>query len=324
MFLNSQNQKNFFMYVTIAQLEPVWLNKLQTIDKVINAIEQAAGENSKLVAFGETLLPGYPFWIELTDGAKFESDVQKAFYSKYLSEAVNIEGGDLLSIQEIAKQRKIAVYLGVAERGVDRGGHSIYCSLVYINTNGEIRSVHRKLMPTYEERLFWATGDGNGLKTHQLEEFTVGGLNCWENWMPMARASLYAQNENLHVAVWPGNERNTIDLTRHIARENRMFVMSVSGYYTKANVPNDFPNYDLLIEKAPEVFGNGGSCIAAPDGSWVVEPITNREFIKTVEIDLDLVRRERQNFDPSGHYSRPDVLKLTLNQERQSVLNIKT
>jgi nitrilase len=100
--------------------------------------------------------------------------------------------------------------------------------------------------------------------------------------------------------------------------------MSVSGFYTKANVPKDFPNYELLMEKAPAVFGNGGSCIAAPDGTWVVEPITDCEFIKTVEIDLDIVRRERQNFDPSGHYSRPDVLKLTLNQERQSVLEIKT
>lgn len=310
------------MHISVAQLEPVWLNKKSTIQKIINAIEQAADEGSKLVAFGETLLPGYPFWIELTDGAKFESDVQKAFYSKYLSEAVDIEAGDLKEIQHIAKDRKIAIYLGVAERAPDRGGNSIYCSLVYIDAKGEIKSVHRKLMPTYEERLYWATGDGNGLRTHSLEEFTVGGLNCWENWMPMARASLYAQNENLHVAVWPGSERNTIDLTRHIARENRMYVMSVSGYYTKVNVPKDFPNYDLLMQNAPDIFGNGGSCIAAPDGSWVIEPTTNTEFIKTVEIDIDLVRRERQNFDPSGHYSRPDVLQLSLNRERQSVLKI--
>lgn len=310
------------MYVSIAQLEPVWLNKRQTIQKVINAIEQAANEGSKLIAFGETLLPGYPFWIELTDGAKFESEVQKAFYSKYLSEAVDIEAGDLAEIQQIAKERKIAIYLGVAERGTDRGGHSIYCSLVYIDANGDIKSVHRKLMPTYEERLFWATGDGNGLRTHKLEEFTVGGLNCWENWMPMARASLYAQNENLHVAVWPGSERNTVDLTKHIARENRMYVMSVSSFYTKKNVPKDFPNYDLLMQNAPDIFGNGGSCIASPDGSWVVEPKINCEFVKTVEIDVDFVRRERQNFDPSGHYSRPDVLQLSLNRERQSVLKI--
>jgi nitrilase len=310
------------MYVSIAQLEPVWLNKNRTIEKIISAIEQVATEKSDLIVFGETLLPGYPFWIELTDGAKFESDIQKEFYSKYLTEAVDIKSGGLSLIQKVAKDNKIAVYIGVAERATDRGGHSVYCSLVYINKLGEIKSVHRKLMPTYEERLYWATGDGNGLRTHKLEEFTVGGLNCWENWMPMARASLYAQNENLHVAVWPGNEQNTIDLTRHIARENRMYVMSASGFYTKANVPKNFPNYELLMQNAPDIFGNGGSCIAAPDGSWIIEPTINGEFIKTVEIDLNFVRRERQNFDPSGHYSRPDVLKLTLNQERQSVLTI--
>jgi nitrilase len=168
------------MYVSVAQLEPVWLNKKRTIEKIISAIEQAATEKSDLVVFGETLLPGYPFWIELTDGAKFESDIQKAFYSKYLTEAVDIEGGDLSLIQKIAKDNSIAVYIGVAEQASDRGGHSIYCSLVYIDKSGKIESVHRKLMPTYEERLFWATGeldaDGTGFPLRSKRKSTHSRL----------------------------------------------------------------------------------------------------------------------------------------------------
>lgn len=311
------------MKVTIAQLSPVWLNKTQTIQKIERAIEQAAQDKSDLVAFGETLLPGYPFWIEHTDGAKFESELQKAFHAKYLQEAVCIENGDLASIQKLAKEKSIAVYLGIAERPKDRAGMSIYCSLVYINKSGDIESVHRKLMPTYEERLSWSIGDGNGLKVHDLGEFSVGGLNCWENWMPLARTALYAQGETLHVAVWPGNVRNTEDLTRHIARENRMFCLSVNGVLAKKEIPKDFPAYETIQKVETDFFANGGSCLAAPDGTWLVAPIAEKEAIVTTEIDLNFVRKERQNFDPSGHYSRPDVFGLTVNRERQVLVKFE-
>jgi nitrilase len=209
---------NDTLNISVAQLAPVWLNKAATIKKIENAIAIAAAQQSQLVCFGETLLPGYPYWLELTDGARFNSALQKEIFAHYLQEAVSITGGDLNSICAAARERDIAVYLGCAERAADRGGHSIYCSLVYINRQGEIKSVHRKLMPTYEERLAWSIGDGNGLQVHELGAFSVGGLNCWENWMPLARTALYAQGENLHVAVWPGGLHNTQELTRHIAR----------------------------------------------------------------------------------------------------------
>jgi len=306
--------------IALAQLAPVWLDKRATLKKITAAIQEAAGQHAGLVCFGETLLPGYPFWPDLTNGARFNSNTQKDIFAHYLAEAVGIEAGDLQPVCDLAKQHRIAVYLGCAERPVDRARHSIYCSLVYIDQSGIIQSVHRKLMPTYEERLVWSIGDGNGLRTHELGPFTVGGLNCWENWMPMARASLYAQGENLHVATWPGNVRNTTDLTRHIALENRMYVLSVSGLMRRSDIPDTVPHHALIRQAAPDFMANGGSCIAAPDGSWVIEPIENEEAIRTATIDLNEVRKERQNFDPSGHYARPDVFALHVNRERQTLV----
>lgn len=306
--------------IALAQLAPVWLDKRATLKKITAAIQEAAGQHAGLVCFGETLLPGYPFWPDLTNGARFNSNTQKDIFAHYLAEAVSIEAGDLQPVCDLAKQHRIAVYLGCAERPVDRARHSIYCSLVYIDQSGIIQSVHRKLMPTYEERLVWSIGDGNGLRTHELGPFTVGGLNCWENWMPMARASLYAQGENLHVATWPGNIRNTTDLTRHIALENRMYVLSVSGLMRRSDIPDTVPHHALIWQAAPDFMANGGSCIAAPDGSWVIEPIENEESIRTATIDLNEVRKERQNFDPSGHYARPDVFALHVNRERQTLV----
>ena len=311
------------LQIAIAQLAPVWLNKKATLAKIAEAIQEAATQKAQLVCFGETLLPGYPFWLELTEGARFNSPIQKEIFAHYLKEAVNIENGDLESLCILAKQYSMAVYIGCAERATDRAGHSVYCSLVYIDNQGIIQSIHRKLMPTYEERLAWSFGDGNGLKVHELEAFTVGGLNCWENWMPLARTALYAQGEDLHVAVWPGNVRNTIDLTKHIALENRMYVLSVSGLMRKTDINNDIPHHDLIRQNAPEFLSNGGSCIAAPDGTWVIEPIPEKEIVVTATIDLNEVRKERQNFDPSGHYSRPDIFELMVNRERQKLVWFK-
>lgn len=308
------------LQVALAQIAPVWLNKALTIKKIEAAIQEAVVQKAQLVCFGETLLPGYPFWLELTDGARFNNVIQKEIHAHYLKEAVCLENGDLDSICTLAKQYRIAIYLGCAQRPLDRAGHSIYCSLVYIDQSGTIQSVHRKLMPTYEERLSWSIGDGHGLQVHPLEGFTVGGLNCWENWMPLARTSLYAQGENLHVAVWPGNVRNTIDLTRHIALENRMFVLSVSGLMPKIAINTDIPHHDLITQHAPEWLANGGSCLAAPDGTWIIEPIVEQEAVITALIDLNEVRKERQNFDPSGHYSRPDVFELNVNRQRQGLV----
>ena len=315
--------KSNFLKVALAQISPVWLDKKQTIQKIKNTIEEASKEKAELIVFGEALLPGYPFWIGLTNGAAWNSSVQKEIHAHYVQNSITIEKGELASICNLAKEYRMAIYLGIIERAQNRGGHSIYASLVYINQDGVIKSVHRKLQPTFDERLTWAPGDGHGLQVHSLKNFTIGGLNCWENWMPLPRAALYGQGEDLHVAVWPGSDHNTKDITRFIARESRSFVISVSSLMQKSNFPKETPHFDKIIKNAPDTLVNGGSCIAGPDGEWILEPVINKEGIFYETLDFSRVLEERQNFDVAGHYSRPDITKLHVNRDRQSTVSFE-
>lgn len=309
--------------VALPQIAPCWINRDAGIARVVETIETASREGAGLIAFGEAFVPGYPYWVSETDGARFESRKQKELFAHYSDQAVTIERGDLDPVCDAARSAGMACYLGVIERPRDRSGHSLYASFVYIDPQGKIGSVQRKMCPTYEERLVWSNGDGAGLRTHRLGEFTLGGLNCWENWMPLSRAALYAQGEDVHVACWPGSIRNTEDITRFIAREGRGYCISVSAVMRREDVRNDTPYVDELRSVISERHNDGGSCVAAPDGSWVLPPVVDEVGIRTCELDPAFVRRERQNFDATGHYSRPDVTRLVVDRRRQSVIDFE-
>ena len=311
------------MRVALAQIAPAWLQREATLDKIIARLEEAAGQGAQLAAFGEALLPGYPFWPELTDGARFDSAEQKEVFAHYAGQAVDIGGGQLDPLCRKAAELGVAVYLGTIERTAERGGFSLYATLVFIDADGRVGSAHRKLMPTYEERLVWSPGDGHGLRVHELGEFRVGGLNCWENWMPLPRAALYGQGENLHVAVWPGSRRNTEDITRFIARESRSFVVSVSGLMHRDWIPASMPQAERIRAEASGWMADGGSCVAGPDGEWLLEPQIEKEGVWCVDLDIAAVARERQNFDPAGHYSRPDVTRLKVSRKRQKTVRFE-
>lgn len=309
--------------IALPQIAPVWLNRSRTLQKVIGVIAEAADQGADLIVFGEGLVPGYPFWVELTGGAAFEDPFQKEMFAHYSDQAVTIEDGHLDEVCAALKAANMAAYLGVIERPRDRSGHSLYCSYVYIDADGTIQSVHRKLQPTYEERLVWSPGDGAGLVTHRLGKFTVGALNCWENWMPLSRAALYGMGEDLHIACWPGSVRNTDGITQHIAKEGRGYCVSVSSLMRRGDIDPDLPFADKLRSVMPDVSANGGSCIAAPDGSWALPPVTHEEGIRYAELDPAFVRRERHNFDAAGHYSRPDVTRVVVNRSRLGIVETK-
>lgn len=307
--------------VAIAQIAPVWLLREATLQKMVAWVGRAADEGAQLVAFSEGLLPGYPFWVEHTDGARFESPLQKRLYAHYSAQAVCIADGHLAPLCAAAARHRIWVVAGVIERTADRGC-SLFAAMVTIDPEGTIRSVHRKLMPTHEERLVWSPGDAHGLRCHRIGAFSLGSLNCWENWMPLARSALYAQGESLHIASWPGSRRNTETITPFIAREGRSFALSVSSVLHRDQLPEGLPESALLRQQLPEVMADGGSCIAGPDGHFLYDPVVGAEQLIFAELDHARVREERQNFDPFGHYSRPELLSLTVDRRRATGLRV--
>ena len=305
------------MRVAAAQARPHWLDAAATTRKVLAWLQDAAAQGVELVAFPETFLSGYPFWLEHTGGAKFDDAAQKRAYAAYLEAAVEIDGPELAVITQAARDLKLFVYVGTTERGTQSARGTVFCTLVAIDPAAGIVSAHRKLMPTHEERLVWGQGDGHGLRVHQFGSSRVGGLNCWENWMPQARHALYALGEELHISVWPGNPRNTADITRFIAMEGRVFSLAANGLLSLSDVPKGFPLRDELEKAAVSDYCRGGSAVAAPDGSWVVEPVADEERLVVADLDLSLVAQARHNFDPTGHYSRPDVFSVEVDRRRR-------
>ena len=306
------------MRVAAVQVHPAWLDPAGTTAIVLRWLEEAAQQGVELVAFPEAFLSGYPFWLDVTGGARFDDPLQKQAYAAYLRAAVAMDGPEVRQVVEAARDLGVFVYLGTTERATGSARGTVFCTLVAVDPTSGVLGTHRKLMPTYEERLVWGTGDGHGLRVHRYGSTRVGGLNCWENWMPQARHALYAQGEELHVSAWPGNPRNTVDITRFIALEGRMFSLAANGLLSLADVPVGFPLYEELKALDVQDYCRGGSGVAGPDGRWLVEPVEGEERLVVADLELGRVAQERQNFDPTGHYSRPDVFTVQVDRRRQA------
>jgi nitrilase len=303
------------MRVAAAQARPAWLDAATTAKRAVALLEDAAEREVELVAFPEAFLGGYPFWLDRTDGARFDDMRQKEAYARYLGAAVEIDGPEVTQVVDAA--RDVFTYLGAAERGTGDARGTVFCTLLAIDPTRGVVSHHRKLVPTYEERLVWGQGDGHGLRVHWVGDARVGGLNCWENWMPQARHALYAGGEDLHVSVWPGSARLTNQITRFIAREGRVWSLAAGGLLSLEDVPGDFPLRDVLEQQEGTVYQTGGSAVAAPDGTWLLPPDESTEGLVVADLDLAAVRRERHNFDAVGHYGRPDVFHVSVDRRRR-------
>jgi nitrilase len=298
------------MRIAAAQLRCPWLDPDAGTSRVLEILGRAAAQDVGLVAFPEAFLSGYPFWIKHTGGARPNDPDHKRAHAAYLDAAVELDGPQLRAITEAVRDLGVFTYIGITERVRT----TVYCTLVAISPSQGIVSAHRKLVPTHEERLAWGAGDGHGLRVHEVQGIRVGGLNCWENWMPLARHAMYAQGEDVHVSVWPGSARSTIDITRFIALEGRVYSLAAGALFSYTDVPDDFPFAEELRSRPS--FCDGGSAIAGPDGEWLVEPVSGVEQLLIAEADSAAVRRERRNFDPTGHYSRPDVFELRVDRRR--------
>lgn len=301
--------------VAAVQAAPVWMDRAGGIAKVCRLIGEASRGGAQVVAFSETFVPGYPWWTSADRLDLQKLDVVTARQSTYLRNGVDLARGDLAPVVEAARAAGCFVALGVAERAATGG--SLYCSLVMIDPERGIVGVHRKLKPTFTERVAWADGDAHGLRVHEHAGWRIGGLNCWENWLPLPKFELFRQGEQLHVATWPGGRGITLDASRLVAIEGGVFVVSVSGLFDPSLVPNDFPEAEGLREAlAGNALGDGGTLIVDPNGVVLAEAAPDTEAILYADLELEAALAARTLRDQGGHYHRPDLFELRIDGRR--------
>ncbi|MBU2967322.1 carbon-nitrogen hydrolase family protein [Amphritea sp. 2_MG-2023] len=308
------------MKIGAAQLRPIWLDSAATTDKIISTIAKAASMGIELLAFPESFLSGYPFWLCRTNAAAFNDPRHGRAYAQFLEAAIEPNGTEITRISEACKDYGVSIFLGVNERGTTSARGSIYCSMIVIDSEKGVCGIHRKLVPTHDERLCWAPGDAHGLQIHKIRGFRVGGLNCWENWMPLARFALYAEGEEIHIASWPGNKSVVGVAPEFIATEARVWVISVLGLLSLNDIPDSFEFKADLVANNDHDYFLGGSKIVDPTGKTIVEAEIGQEAIIHTNADIESVNAERQMKDVSGHYNRSDLLQLEINSIRPTAV----
>ncbi len=295
--------------VTVAcvQAEPAILDRERTLDKLAALTGEAAAKGASLVVFPETFVPAYPSsaWAKYLAG--WADDRAKAAFAALAREAVEIPGPAADRLGEVAREHGVWLVTGVNERDPERPG-TLYNALLYHAPDGSLALHHRKLVPTNHERLVWGQGDGSGLRAIETGVGRLGGLICWENYMPLARFALYESGIEIYVASTADDSDAWRSTLVHIARESRAFVVAPSHFQRASSYPDDFPLAEAL--EGRDIIGRGGSAILAPDGSYLAGPLYDEEGILYAELDPARLLEERQRFDPAGHYHRPDVLGL--------------
>lgn len=295
--------------VTVAcvQAEPIVLDREGTLGKLAALTAEAAGRGAELVVFPETFVAVYPSSVWARALAGWADPRAKAAFAALARSAVEVPGPAAERLGEIAREHAVWLVTGVNELDPARNG-TVYNTLLYHAPDGTLALRHRKLVPTNHERLVWGQGDGGGLRAVETPLGRIGGLVCWENYMPLARFALYESGVEIYLAATADDGDAWQATLVHIARESRAFVVAPCHFQRASAYPEDFPLAELL--EGCEAIGRGGSAILAPDGSYLAGPLYGEEGILYAELDPDRLFEERQRFDPAGHYHRPDILRL--------------
>jgi nitrilase len=296
--------------VACVQAEPVIFDREATIEKLARLAAEAAGDGASLLVFPEAFVPVYPSSVWAKALAGWADDRAKEAFARLAEESVAVGGDAERRIGEVARTNAVWIVTGVSEIDPERPG-TLYNTLLYHSPEGELALRHRKLVPTNHERLVWGQGDGGGLRAVPTELGRIGGLICWENYMPLARFALYESGIEIYVAPTADDAETWQSTMVHLARESRAFVVAPAHYQRASSYPDDFPLRAEL--EGLDVIGRGGSAILAPDGSYLAGPLYDEEGVLYAELDPAVLRAERQRFDPAGHYHRPDVLGLRVN-----------
>jgi nitrilase len=316
--------------VAVVQHPPVFLNLDASMEKACSLIEAAAaGQETDLVIFPETWLPGYPVWIDSSpEAALWNHPPANALYRLLAENSITLPGKHLERLLEAARKSGTYVVMGAHERL----GGTLYNTMIFIGKEGEEFQVHRKLVPTYTERLVWGRGDGSTLSVMDTEWGKLGGLICWEHWMPLARAAMHAKKEIIHIAQWPWVRGLHQLASRHYAFEGQCFVIAAGCVLTKGEVLAGFHSLEEkdsqgleLLEALPgeddDLLMKGGSAVIGPDYRYVVEPLWEEPGIVYAELDLGRITEGQMLLDTDGHYSRPDVFRLEVDDRPQGNVN---
>ena len=295
--------------VACVQAEPVVLDREATIDKLEQLAAEASSAGAQLIVFPETFIPVYPssVWAKALSGWQVQG--AKEAFAWMAREAVEVPGPAVDRIGDAARRHGVWIVTGISEIDPARPA-TIYNTLLYHAPDGSLALKHRKLVPTNHERLVWGQGDGGGLRALPTELGLIGGLICWENYMPLARFALYESGVEIYLAPTADDGPAWQQTLVHIARESRAFVVAPAHFQRSSAYPADFPLRDEIA--GTEVIGRGGSAVLGPDGAYLAGPLYDEEGILYADLDPARLWQERQRFDPAGHYHRPDVLKLTV------------
>lgn len=309
--ITNQNVK-----VAVIQASSVIMDRDASIEKAISLIKQAGERGAKIVVFPEAFIPAYPRGLSFGTVIGSRTDIGRKDWYRYWENSIPVPGEETEHLGEAAREAGIYLVMGVIERDSEFSGGTLYCSVIFIGPDGSLLGKHRKLKPTGAERIVWGEGDGSTLPVFDTPYGKIGALICWENYMPLARAAMYAQGVQIYIAPTADARESWQSTIRHIAMEGRCFVLSSNQYVTKDMYPNDLACYDDLVS-APSVMCNGGSAIVGPLGEYIAEPVRGKEEIIIAELDMKQIAYSQFDFDPVGHYSKPDVFKLLVNKEKQ-------
>ena len=283
----------------------------------------AARAGAALVAFPETWLPGYPAWLDVCrDAALWDHAPVKAVFRRMAEQSVVVDGASGRELAAIARRNRIAMVVGVTER-VERGpGHgTLFNTLLTFGADGSLLNHHRKLVPTYTERLVWGPGDGNGVRAVDVPTDAglarVGGLVCWEHWMPLARQALHESREDIHIAAWPTVKEMLQVASRHYAFEGRCYVLAAGSLMRASALPPELEPHPGIVTRGDQYVLRGGSAIIAPDGRYLRDPVYDAPALLVADLDLGLTREESMTLDVTGHYSRPDVFAFEVSSRRR-------
>ena len=299
--------------VAVVQASSVLFNREATIEKTCRLILEAARQDAKLILFPEAFIPAYPRGLSFGAVVGSRSSSGRRTWQRYWENAINVPGPAIESIGEAVREAGVYLAIGVIERDTQFSQGTLYCTLLYFGPDGELLGKHRKLKPTGSERLIWGEGDGSTLTVLDTEVGKIGGLICWENYMPLARMAMYSKGVELYLAPTADARDSWQYPLRHIACEGRCFVLGCNQFLTKEMYPDDLEDLDELDEH-PDVMCRGGSVIISPFGDVLAGPLYDKEGMLCADLDLAEVARGKYDFDVVGHYARPDVFQLVVNE----------